>query len=354
MLASVRPRPRQSAQSGLSFANAVTYDTGGFDARAVVAADVNGDGKLDLVIVNECGGNDPTCASTSGTVSVLLNNGNGTFGTAVTYGPNGYFAVAAAVGDVNGDGKPDIVVANNCAAAPGSGGCTTYGNVAVLLGNGDGTFQPTVTYDSGGSYAQSVAIADVNGDGKPDLVVVNQCGGSACSSPDGSVAVLLGNGDGTFQTAVTYDTGAFASVAVAVADVNSESQARSASSQQLSSGHVHRRQRHGSSASLTYPVLSPPNIRRLALWLPLFGLPGLAMVGIWSGCCRRRYVRAFYVVALLCLLFTGLALTACGGSSGSSNKGGTPGGTYNLLVTGSFTSGSSRLSHTQQLTLVVQ
>ena len=62
---------------------------------------------------------------------------------------------------------------------------------------------PVVTYGSGGTGASSVAVADVNGDGKPDLVVANICASSTdCSK--GTVAVLLGNGDGTFQTAVTY------------------------------------------------------------------------------------------------------------------------------------------------------
>ena len=84
-----------------------------------------------------------------------------------------------AVGDVNGDGKPDLVVAN-------------YGDnsVSVLLGNGDGTFLPRPAYATGSSPF-AVAVADVNGDGKPDLVVANY--GS------NSVSVLLGNGDGTFQ-----------------------------------------------------------------------------------------------------------------------------------------------------------
>ena len=213
------PRPQaQTPQSGLGFANAVTYDTGGFQAEAVVAADLKGDGKPDLVVVNACGGG-PSCSS--GTVGVLLNNGNGTFATAVTYGTNGFLAQAAAVADVNGDGKPDIVVANNCASAPGgNGSCSTNGNVAVLLGNGDGTFQAAVAYDSGGPLASSVAIADVNGDGKPDLLVVNHS--STTGVGDGTVAVLLGDGDGTFQAALNYDTGALQSEAVAVADVNGD------------------------------------------------------------------------------------------------------------------------------------
>ena len=68
-------------------------------------------------------------------------------------------------------------------------------------------FATAVAYGSGGAYAYSVAVADVNGDGKPDLLVTN-CGfGCDSSSNGGEVSVLLGNGDGTFQKAVAYGTG---------------------------------------------------------------------------------------------------------------------------------------------------
>src|SRR5208337_695820 len=92
--------------------------------------------------------------------------------TAIPYDTGGNGANAVAVADVNGDGKPDVVVANWCAYSS----CTVPGNnVGVLLGKGDGSFQTAVVYPSGGLYADSVVVADVNGDGKPDLVVAN-CG----------------------------------------------------------------------------------------------------------------------------------------------------------------------------------
>ena len=84
------------------------------------------------------------------------------FAPAVVYGSGGDFAYSVAVADVNGDGKPDLIVANE-----------QSNSVGVLLGNGDGTFQTAVTYGSGGDYPYSVAVADVNGDGKPDLLVAN-------------------------------------------------------------------------------------------------------------------------------------------------------------------------------------
>jgi hypothetical protein len=132
----------------------------------------------------------------------------------VTYDSGGLEANMVAVAEVNGDGKPDLVVAN-------CGSCSIFndGSIGVLLGNGDGTFQPVVTYSSGGVSPLFVAVADVNGDRKPDLVVANRCGNNGCLN-QALVGVLLGNGDGTFQTAATsFSGGEFAS-SVAVADVN--------------------------------------------------------------------------------------------------------------------------------------
>ena len=113
----------------------------------------------------------------------------------------------------NGDGHPDLVVANFSANGTGDG------ILGVLLGNGDGTFQPAVSYDSGGIIATSVAITDVNGDGRPDLVVANECNTQACKH--GVVAVLLGNGDGTFKKAMKFPAG-ITPDSVVVADVNGD------------------------------------------------------------------------------------------------------------------------------------
>jgi hypothetical protein len=185
-------------QGGLDFAPAVAYDSGGYFAQSVAVADVNGDGKPDLLVAN----------SSSNTVGVLLGNGDGTFQAAVTYGCGGNATYSVAVADLNGDGKPDLLVANE--------GSSTVG---ILLGNGDGTFQAVATYGSGAVGAYSVAVADVNGDGKPDVLVANLANKS---NGDGSVGVLLGNGDGTFQAAVTYYSGGSVAYSVAVADVNGD------------------------------------------------------------------------------------------------------------------------------------
>ena len=138
-------------------------------------------------------------------ISVLLGKGDGSFSPAVNYGA-GIGPSSVVVGDFNGDSKPDLVVAND--SSPGS--------VSVLLGKGDGSFQPPVSYGVGPS-PRSVAAGDFNGDGRPDLAVANLALG--LYSP--SVSVLLGKGDGTFEPAVKYAVG-FDPRFVAVSDFNGD------------------------------------------------------------------------------------------------------------------------------------
>jgi len=203
---------------GLSFGNAVDYGSGAYQPYTVVATDVNADGKPDIVIANRCGDNNCNALDTYGMIGVLLGNGDGTFQTAVTYVSGGYDARSVTVSDVNGDGKPDLVVPNY----EGTDRSTDLGTVGVLLGNGDGTFQTAVVYASGGYFPYSVAIADVNGDGKPDMVVANACGNDQSCNANGTVGILLGNGDGTFQPVVTYDSGGRDALSVTLEDVNAD------------------------------------------------------------------------------------------------------------------------------------
>ena len=161
---------------------------------SIALADVNGDGKLDVV------------ASTQTTVGVWLGNGDGSFqaGKILTSGGGRVFAL----GDVNGDGHLDLVVLNSSGAG-------------VLLGNGDGTFQVGQSFiNTGGGGPVDIGLADLNLDGKLDMIVANSCSVGDCSV--GAVGVLLGNGDGTFQPPLSYSSGAFGPVAMLIADANGD------------------------------------------------------------------------------------------------------------------------------------
>ncbi len=186
-----------------TFQAAATFDTSSAGGRLVVG-DLNGDGKLDVVLTASIG------------VGVVLGNGDGTFQPVVTYRTGGVQPLSVAIGDVDHDGKPDLVVAIQCV----DGFCNS-GIMGVLLGNGDGSFQSAVTYPSGGENAIWVALADVNGDGNLDILVANVSFIFGEGS-GGAVGVLLGNGDGTFKPPVTYASGSPLALSLAVGDLNGD------------------------------------------------------------------------------------------------------------------------------------
>ena len=175
--------------------------------------DFNGDRKLDLVVANQGNSEDGIASN----VSVLLGNGDGTFGKAVTFA-NGPEAVSVAVGDFNGDGKLDFVVVYRGVADILDPEKSVPGSISIVLGKGDGTFQQPMNFPAG-LEPLSVAVGDFNGDGKLDLAVVN--GGDPSNDKPGNVSIFLGKGDGTFQKPVNYDAGP-APVFVVTADFNGD------------------------------------------------------------------------------------------------------------------------------------
>jgi hypothetical protein len=157
----------------------------------LVLGDVNGDGKPDLAIFNEHG------APGANTISVFTNGGDGSFGARRNY-RTGITPRALAIGDLNGDHRPDLAVATEQA-----------NTVSVLTNRGDGTFRPRRDYATGRGPG-AIAIADLNGDGRLDVAT----GGWALS-------VLTSKGDGSFEPKLDYAAGGFAEW-IAIGDLNGD------------------------------------------------------------------------------------------------------------------------------------
>ncbi|HEU5340294.1 beta strand repeat-containing protein [Edaphobacter sp.] len=184
-------------------ASGTTYATGNSPV-AIVATDFNGDGKLDLAVAN----------SADGTISILLGNGDGTFKNQAVYTlPNlllvGTTPTALAVGDFNGDGIPDIAVA----------GSILVGTVDIMQGDGTGAFSaPFLLSAAVGNGPSSIVVGDFNGDGKLDFAVTNKS--------SNSISVMLGGGNGTTFNQATgspISTGSSTSPAALVAaDLNGD------------------------------------------------------------------------------------------------------------------------------------
>lgn len=219
---------------------------------ALSLVDVNHDGKLDIEALEQA------LTGPSVTVGIFLGKGDGVFSTGKTYKPTG-IPINLVVADLNGDTHPDIALTNGQLLLGNGDGTFKFGKtlpipsntvslvaadfnkdnktdlalvtltdiVGVFLGNGDGTFQSPSWY-SGVYQCGAITTADLDGDGNLDLVLGSQTGGGFAPSPNvlggtGGLGVLMGNGDGTFQGAPAYQTGAsLNNYAFAIADINGD------------------------------------------------------------------------------------------------------------------------------------
>jgi hypothetical protein len=172
----------------------------GLQAFSVAVGDLNGDRKPDLAIGHF--GEEDAGESTGTTVSVILNGGAGNFQIKRDY-RTGRNPRSVAIGDLNGDHKPDLATAN-------------FGpdTVSVLINRGDGSFRAKLDYPAARGGAGSVAIGDLNEDRKPDLVIANLCctvsccstGETAASSPSANTqrAARLGSATSTATVSRTW------------------------------------------------------------------------------------------------------------------------------------------------------
>ncbi|MFL6527026.1 MAG: FG-GAP repeat domain-containing protein, partial [Chthoniobacterales bacterium] len=213
-----------------TFQSPTIYPLPQTEDEGVIVTDLNNDGAPDIAI-GTAGG-----FSTTNYMTVLLNNGDGDFGpipplfpvTTIPSNEPATNAVGVTLSDLTNSGKLDLIVTTwNTPIEPAINGqlppvpsinpqttsVNTRGAIAVLAGNGDGTFQTEQQFYVDGRRPTGVAAADLDGDGKNDVVTAN--------AVDNNISILKGNGDHTFQTSIPIAVGTNPT-AVAVADVNGD------------------------------------------------------------------------------------------------------------------------------------
>jgi hypothetical protein len=348
-----------------TFQPAVTCDTGGYEADSVAVADVNGDGKPDLVVVNQCLSYLCTGTDGSGTVAVLLNISTPmplvkltptsmNFGKATVVGTTATsqnlvfvnvanIAVSITSIGITGVNSGDFAQTNTCGTtvAP-SGRC----NIVV-------TFTPKAS----GTRNAMVTITD-NAWVSPQMVTLIGIAAdfSLTSDSPTSQTVTLGQAanysvtvtplDGFNQTVSLSCSGA---PAQSTCTVTPDTVTLSGSSTTVDVAVVTR----GATLALVRPISGSPH-NPFGAWLARSGLMGIMLMT--GAVIRRRHwcSRLLCMFGVACMLVIGITMPACGGGSGSTSTGGTPAGTYPLTVTGTFKAGSATLTHVTNLTLVVQ
>ena len=171
----------------------LAYPVAGQAPAALAIGDLDGDGFLDVLTANE----------EDATVSLLRGDARGTLEPAVTFATCGSKLAGIALGDVNGDGRIDVVVV-----------CSVTANLCVLAGNARGGLDPPVSYETGGSYPTALALADVDLDGRVDVVVVN--------AGSGTIGVLRQTRDGRLAPAEVHASGGDRPVSVAVGELTGD------------------------------------------------------------------------------------------------------------------------------------
>jgi hypothetical protein len=329
--------------------------------NVTLTADLNGDGKADLV------GGQFNPQNPSGSLQIFLGNGDGTF-TALPPGPDLMLGDPVLAADFNRDGRLDLV-------ASGS-------TVSVLLGNGDGTFSapigliPSGAQGTGGAFA----VADFNGDKRPDIAMT-AAGDSGLAGlallfntvgltpPDFSVSASalsptpVAPGSSATSTVTVGPVGGFSgSVALSCTGLPSGANCSFAPSS-LPNGSGTATVTVATTATSQAFILPPfeqsaPRGISVRLTSLLLGFWATVLIVNLFLRHRNRQPRSMPVFILGVLLSIGVVVAACGGGSGRPGAGGgnsgTPAGTYTITVSGTFTSGSTTLTHDTKLTLIVQ
>lgn len=365
----------------------------------IFPGDFNTDGKLDLAT----------------SASVAVGDGKGGFSTISSYGP---VYTLQAVGDFNNDGRLDLVGASSDATGTASTFSVLLQVITPVVTRSTGllnfsnpqfpgtTSSPQMaTLTNTGNATLTITSIKLAGTDPGDFAQTNTCGSSLVAGASCTISVTftpLGGGrriasvqiadnapgspqvvalSGTAQdfsvsatpTSTTVTPGQAANYTLSISPLNAFSgkvaltcsgqPPQSTCTVSPSSATLNGSSNAtadvavvtaGASASLVHPYGFLSTGGRLALWLTLPGLSGLALMVGSGGRSRRRQGRRLYGLAFLCLFSVAITWSACGGGSGGSGGGGTPAGTYTVTVTGTFTSGPATVTHSAPLTLIVQ